>query len=218
MSDYGQYRAQSQQYGAHLKAFVEPLLVELDEHLDKRLVGTFLRALEAIVTFRHSVYGLLLSELGAFILTPDHAPAGTKRLSNLLRSTKWTGKLIEDFLWREATRQVETAESREETVYIGWDESVVEKPESIELEGLCAVRSTSAARLKRIKPGFYNPPGGRPIFVPGMQWISLLVLVSNLPPVVDNPRDTGQFSPRGRRCAAQAVLAGLATAGCSCLG
>jgi hypothetical protein len=48
-----------------------------------------------------------------------------------------------------------------------WDESVLEKPESICLEGLCAVRSSKAVRLKRIKPGFFNPPGGRPIFVPG---------------------------------------------------
>ena len=56
-----------------------------------------------------------------------------------------------------------------EDVLALWDESVVEKSESIKLEGLCAVRSSKAARLKRIKPGFFNPPGGRPIFVPGMQ-------------------------------------------------
>ncbi len=56
-----------------------------------------------------------------------------------------------------------------------WDESVLEKPESIALEGLGPVRSSKAARLKRIKPGYFNPPGGRPIFVPGMQWISLMV-------------------------------------------
>ena len=184
MSDYGQSQEQSQQFGARLREFVEPLLVELDRHLDRRLVGTFLKTLEAIVTFRHSVYGLLLSELGGYILTPEHAPAGTKRLGNLLRSNKWTGKLIEDFLWQEASRQVEGAEGQGEAVYIGWDESVVEKAESIALEGLCAVRSTTAARLKRIKPGFFSPPVGRPVFVPGMQWISLLVLISNLPPVV----------------------------------
>lgn len=184
MSDYGQSARQSQEYGARLREFVGPLLIELDKQLDKRLVGTFLKTLEAVVTFRHSVYGLLLSELGGYISTPEHAPAGTKRLSNLLRSNKWTGKLIEDFLWGEASQQVEVAEGQGEAVYIGWDESVVEKAESIALEGLCAVRSTTAVRLKRIKPGFFNPPGGRPVFVPGMHWISLLVLVSNLPPVV----------------------------------
>lgn len=61
---------------------------------------------------------------------------------------------------------------------------MVEKAESIALEGLCAVRSPTAARLKHIKPGYYyNPPGGRPVSVPGMHWISLLVLASGLPPV-----------------------------------
>ncbi|HET8669135.1 MAG TPA: hypothetical protein VFM05_00510 [Candidatus Saccharimonadales bacterium] len=40
---------------------------------------------------------------------------------------------------------------------------------------MCAVRSTKAARLKRIKPGYFNPPGGRPIFVPGFNWLQLLV-------------------------------------------
>jgi hypothetical protein len=44
------------------------------------------------------------------------------------------------------------------------------------VEGLCAVRSSKAARLKRIKPGFFNPPGGRPIFVPGFHWVQVLVV------------------------------------------
>ena len=184
MLNYEKNQAQSQLYGMKLQMFVEPLLVRMDECLDKRLVRTFLRALEAIITFRHSAYGLLLSELGGYILSAAHAPAGTKRLSNLLRSNKWTAQLIEDFLWEKASEQVEQAEGQQEDVYVGWDESVVEKAESIALEGLCAVRSAAAARLKRIKPGFFNPPGGRPVFVPGMQWIAVMVLASNLPPVV----------------------------------
>jgi len=57
-----------------------------------------------------------------------------------------------------------------------WDESVLEKPESLQAERLCAVRSTKAVRLKRIKPGFFNPPGGRPIFVPGFHWLQILVV------------------------------------------
>ena len=56
-----------------------------------------------------------------------------------------------------------------------WDESVLEKPESIALEGLCPVCSSKAARLKRIKPGYYNPPGGPPVFVPGLQWLTVMV-------------------------------------------
>jgi hypothetical protein len=184
MLNYEEQKGQSQEFGARLGEFVGPLLKEMDQQVDKRLVRTFLKTLEAIIRFRHSAYGLLLSELGAYILTPEHAPAGTKRLSNLLRSNKWTGKLIEDFLWDKACQHVNETVEQQNDVYVGWDESVIEKSESIALEGLCPVRSATAARLKRVKPGYFNPPGGPPVFVPGMQWISLLVLVSNLPPVV----------------------------------
>ena len=56
-----------------------------------------------------------------------------------------------------------------------WDESVLEKPESIALEGLCPIRSSKTARLKRIKPGCYNPPGGPPVFVSGLQWLTVML-------------------------------------------
>ena len=46
-----------------------------------------------------------------------------------------------------------------QTALVIWDESVIEKPESIALEGLGPVRSSKAARLKRIKPDYFNPPG-----------------------------------------------------------
>src|SRR5690606_20072363 len=42
-------------------------------------------------------------------------------------------------------------------------------------EGLCAVRSSVARWLKRIKRGFYSPPSA-PLFVPGMQWVGVLVI------------------------------------------
>jgi hypothetical protein len=42
-------------------------------------------------------------------------------------------------------------------------------------ERLCAVRSVKARRLKRIKAGYYNPPGGRPVFVPGFHWFQVVV-------------------------------------------
>ena len=41
----------------------------------------------------------------------------------------------------------------------------------LEIEG----RKLKAARLKRIKPGYFNPPTGRPIFVPGFNWLQILV-------------------------------------------
>ena len=65
-----------------------------------------------------------------------------------------------------------------------WDESVLEKPESIALEGLCAVRSSKAARLKRIKPGYFNPPGGPPVFVPGLHWLTVMIAGMHTPPAL----------------------------------
>jgi hypothetical protein len=56
-----------------------------------------------------------------------------------------------------------------------WDESSWEKPESRQLEDLGPVRSSKAARLTHIKPGYYTPPG-RPICVPGMQWVAVLLV------------------------------------------
>ena len=165
----------SQQLQRKLETFVTPLLVALDRQLDKRLVRTFLLTLQAIINFRHSSYGLLLSELGGYITSPAHAPAGTKRLSNLLRSKRWSYGIIADYLWRKADQEVSTLLRDDKTALVIWDESIWEKPESLHSEGLCAVRSSKAQRLKRIKPGYYNPPGGRPIFVPGLNWMSLMV-------------------------------------------
>ncbi|HYP39049.1 MAG TPA: transposase [Chloroflexia bacterium] len=169
----------SEQLGRQLWCFVAPLLVQLDKHIDKRLVRSFLGALHIIVQFRNRPYGLLLSELGSYLLSADKAPAGTKRLSNLLRSPQWHHSLIEQFLWSGAEHKVAALAEQGEDVLLMWDDSELEKAESIDLEGLCAVRSSKAARLKRVKPGYYNPPGGpggRPVFVPGMHWLTLLMV------------------------------------------
>ena len=166
----------SEELSQQLLSFVWPLLLTLDDQIDKRLVRTFFKTLQVIIQFRHRAQGLLLSELGGYILAPHQAPAGTKRLSNLLRSHKWNHMVIDRFLWRQARERVSTLATEEELALAVWDESVLEKPESIALEGLCAVRSTKARRLKRIKPGYYNPPGGRPVFVPGMNWLTVIVM------------------------------------------
>ncbi len=55
-----------------------------------------------------------------------------------------------------------------------WDGTVLEKPESLSAEGLCAVRSSKALRLTHVKKGYYHPPG-KPIFVPGLHGIGLLL-------------------------------------------
>jgi hypothetical protein len=166
----------SRQLGEQLAGFVTPLLLELDTLIDKRLVRTLLATLGVIVQLRNRAHGLLLSELGAYLMSADQAPAGTKRLSNLLRCNKWEYSVIERFLWVKARQQVAALQEQGEDALALWDESVVEKAESIKVEGLCAVRSPKAARLKRIKPGYFNPPGGRPIFVPGMHWLNVLLV------------------------------------------
>ena len=186
MLQHGVGREQGQGVANILHLFIGPLEQLLDQQIDRRLVRTFFLALAAIVRLRHSRSGLLLSELGAHVLSPDQAPAGTKRLSNLLRSPKWSHTLLERFLWYRADQGLAQLEEQDGRALAIWDESVLEKPESIALEGLCPVRSSKAARLKRIKPGFkpgfYNPPGGAPVFVPGLQWLTVMVAGMQGPP------------------------------------
>jgi hypothetical protein len=153
-----------------------PVLKELKQRVDRRLVKTFLGLVLAIVMHRHRNNGLLLSELGGYLLGPEQCQAGTKRISNLVHSARWEARVIEEFLWQRGTQRVEELWEQGECPLVIWDESVLEKPESLQAEGLCAVRSSKAVRLKRIKPGFFNPPGGRPIFVPGFHWLKVLVV------------------------------------------
>jgi hypothetical protein len=165
----------AQAVAVQLASFLYPLLVQLDAVVDKRLVRTFLATIQVMITFRDRANGLLLSELGAYLASPDKAPAGTKRLSNLLHSSKWAAWLIAHFLWQRASQQLDAWRQAGEDGLVMWDESVWEKPESQHAEGLCAVRSSTAKRLTHYKKGFYSPPP-KPIFVPGLQWIGLLLV------------------------------------------
>ena len=158
-----------------LQRFVKPILRRLDKLLDKRLVRTVMELVRVVVKFRHNSYGLLLSELGGYLLGGEHAPAGTKRISNLLRSRKWQGGEIVEFLWELGDHRLVELERAGEEALLAWDESVWEKPESEKSEGLCPVRSSKAKRLTHIKPGYYTPPG-KPLFVPGLNWLSLLLM------------------------------------------
>jgi hypothetical protein len=175
-----QSKGQASQYQSDVLAelcyrFVRPLLRELHANMDRRLVHTFMDLLAVIVMHRHRNQGLLLSELGGYLLGAEHAPAGTKRISNLLHSRAWQSKLVEDYLWQQADQAIDQRLYPQDDVYVIWDESVIEKPESLKAERLCAVRSSKAQRLKRIKPGYYNPPGGRPVFVPGLNWLQIVI-------------------------------------------
>jgi hypothetical protein len=169
-----QAKALSQEIAKRLEAYLAPLVVNLTGLLDKRLVRTFVGLIEVIISFRGYRHGLLLSELGGYLMPPGQAPAGTKRLSNLLHGL-WSYKLIEQFLWQGAKARVAQLEVAKEKALFLWDESVWEKPESLKLEALGSARSSKAKRLTRIKPGYYHPPG-KPIFVPGMNWLGVLLV------------------------------------------
>lgn len=177
-------QAKSIRLETQLLGFLNGFLGELNERIDRRLVSTFFGLLMAILVHRHRQNGLLLSELGGYLLGPERCQAGTKRISNLLQSEKWKAKLIEKFLWQRGSQRVQELQAAGERPLILWDESVLEKPESLAAERLCAVRSSKAVRLKRIKPGYFNPPGGRPIFVPGFNWLQVLVIGRKGPPTL----------------------------------
>lgn len=166
----------SRSFSQRLEVFLEPLLMSMDAYLDARLVRTFLLSIAAILMFRHSKQGLCLSELGTYLASGAHAPAGTKRISRLLHSPRWTCKLIEHFLWEGAKRKQADLQEKGEEVLCVWDSSVIEKPESDHTEGLCSVRSSKAKRLRRPRKGNWNTPGGKAISVFGMEWSALILL------------------------------------------
>lgn len=183
-----------------------PLLVRVKENVDRRLVKSLLGVVMAIILHRDRHHGLLLSELGGYLLDPEHCQAGTKRISNLLHSQKWDAALVEEYLWQRGTERAEELWEAGERPLVIWDESVLEKPESLQAEGLCAVRSSKARRLKRIKPGYYNPPSGGPIFVPGFHSLQVLVLGRKGPPTLAHLHwwtTRGQTASRARTEEAQ---------------
>jgi hypothetical protein len=162
-------------------SFLQPLLYQLDSHLDLRLVRTVANTVTAVIRHRCPSVGLLLSELGAYITSPEHAPAGTKRLSNLLHSTRWEAQTIDDYLLEQAHLRVEKElqERPGERVLCILDGSVLEKPESSKGQGLAPVRSSKARRLARPRPkmgkGYFKGKPGGPIVVPGFRWVGVLL-------------------------------------------
>jgi hypothetical protein len=168
------------QLDAALTQFLTPLLVRLDVWLDARVVRTAYDVVVTIIRWRHSTLGLLLSELGGYLMPPGQAPAGAKRIGTLVRSDRWQSRWIDEHLWQQAEQRVQTGEA---TVVV-WDESVWEKPETVMHTEFGSVRSSVAARLKHIRPGYYQPPTGRPICVPGLSWLGLLVVGTSGPPTV----------------------------------
>jgi hypothetical protein len=143
---------QSSRIEKQLVKLLWPVLVSLKGKLDRRLVNTFLGLVMAIIMHRHRNNGLLLSELGSYLLGAEHCRAGTKRISNLIHSQKWHTGIIEDFFWQQGTQRIEKLWEQGERPLVIWDESVLEKPESLKAEGLCAVRSSASSLVFSIHP------------------------------------------------------------------
>jgi hypothetical protein len=167
--------------GGELFGFLSPLLRELDAKLDLRLVRTLANTVLAIIRHRDRPLALLLSELGALLVGPAHAPAGIKRLANLIHSERWQASLIEDYLLEQGKLFVEQDARRcpEGRVLCIADGSVLEKPESEKAEGLSPVNSSKARRLSRPRPrlgkGYFRGKPGGPIVVPGFNWLAVLL-------------------------------------------
>lgn len=150
---------------------------ELFQQIDTRLARTFFDLFIAILSFRNRSMGLLLTELGGYVSGFKSAPAGTKKISNLLRCKGWTHQLIDNFFFNRGKERIEGLTKEGKRPLLLWDDSRIEKPESWFLQGLCSVYSSKASRLTKIKPGYYTPPGTR-IHVPGYKWTG--IILSNL--------------------------------------
>jgi hypothetical protein len=107
-----------------LTQFVRPVLTRLAQQIDIRLVQTARDLVQVILTHRHRAMGLLLSELGGYLLGPAQAPAGTKRISNLIHAANWSAEQINAVLWKEATERVQTLQQAGNEVLAVWDGSV----------------------------------------------------------------------------------------------
>jgi hypothetical protein len=173
---------ESQWWTEQLEAYLAPYSERLDAYLDRRVVGNLTATVAGIVQTRSP---LTLSELGSTLCGPAHAEAGTQRLQRALHHPGWQSQLIEEVLWEQAEVSRKQMELAGETPLCIWDSSVIEKPESEQLEGLGRVRSSRVKRLARSRKGVFNRPAALPVSVRGFEWESLLLLgKSGVPQVV----------------------------------
>ncbi len=155
-------------------SYLSSLQAKLYKQIDTRLANTFFDLFIAILAFRNRAMGLLLSELGSYITGFSSAPAGTKRISNLLACWKWEAGLIDEFFFERGKARIKKMISVGKRPLLLWDDSRLEKPESWFLQGLCSVLSSKGQRLTKIKRGFYKPPSSR-ICVPGYKWTGIVL-------------------------------------------
>jgi hypothetical protein len=140
------------------------------------LVRTCFQCVVVILRFRDRINGLLLSELGGYLLSPEQAPAGKKRLENLLNAPKWTGQLIKDWLLAQADARLAAWQEQGRDGLASLRSQPLGKTGKSEQRGAdVAVQSSKGKRLTPIKPGYLSPPGGL-IMVPGLHWLTVLLV------------------------------------------
>ena len=86
--------------------FLQPLLEQMHKLVDRRLVKTMLDLVMVILMHRNRNTGLLLSELGDYLLGGERGPAGVKRIASLLHSVKLESVLILNYLWKRGEARV----------------------------------------------------------------------------------------------------------------
>ena len=198
---------ESQGWASQLETYLAPYSERLDAYLDRRVVGNLTATVAGIIQTRAE---LTTSELGSVICGPEHAEAGTQRLQRALHHQGWEAERIEEVLWEQAEKSRKQMEQRGETPLCLWDSSVLEKPESVKLEGLGAVRSSRVRRMARSRPGMFNRPG-IPVSVRGFEWESLLLLgKSGVPQVVAMKWWSREKGVSGQQRQQQEVLLGKA--------
>jgi hypothetical protein len=203
---------ESQWWAEQLETYLAPYSERLDAYLDRRVVGNLTATVAGIVQTRSE---LTTSELGSAICGPEHAEAGTQRLQRALHHQGWESEVIEEVLWEQAETKRKEMEQRGETPLCIWDSSVLEKPESVALDGLCSVRSSRVRRLARSRPGVFNRPGIA-VSVRGFEWESLLLVGKSGVPQVVAMRVVE--SGKGRKFATQATAGGLVGQGSAAVG
>jgi len=137
---------------------------------------------------------------------PDHAAAGTQRLERVLQHKGWQSKHIEQVMWNQAEHFQHQMEKQGETVLCIWDSSVIEKPESQQMEGLSKVRSSRVRRLARTRPGVYNRPG-LPVSVRGFEWEGVLLAgMHGLPQIATMQWWSKESEEKGKRFQVQSTM------------
>jgi hypothetical protein len=108
---------------AKAQYYLQPLQETRPGQVDKQLVATFSTLFTSILLLRNSKTGLLLSELGSYITGYAHAPAGTKRISNLLSSKKWDANLIDAFFFQRTQQRISQLLASHKRPLLLWDDS-----------------------------------------------------------------------------------------------